>query len=72
LNLLASNITNATNATNAINAMNANNATTLSYVTALDRSYVDDEKFEKIYSQADKTARIISGLIKYLRTKTAK
>jgi len=39
---------------------------------ALDRSYVDDEKFEKIYSQADKTARIISGLIKYLRTKTTK
>ena len=39
---------------------------------ALDRSYVDDEKFEKIYSQADKTARIISGLIKYLRTKPTK
>ena len=39
---------------------------------ALDRSYVDDEKFEEIYSQADKTARIISGLIKYLRTKTTK
>ena len=39
---------------------------------ALDRSYVDNEKFEEIYSQADKTAKIISGLIKYLRTKTAK
>ena len=63
---------NATKAINAINAMNANNATTLSRVTALDRSYVHDEKFEKIYSQADKTARIISGLIKYLRTKPTK
>ena len=39
---------------------------------ALDRSYVDNEKFEEIYSQADKTAKIISGLIKYLRTKTTK
>jgi hypothetical protein len=66
------NAINAINANNAINAINANNAKDPSHVTALDRSYVDDEKFEEIYSQADKTAKIISGLIKYLCTRPPK
>ncbi|HME43790.1 MAG TPA: four helix bundle protein [Syntrophorhabdales bacterium] len=34
---------------------------------ALDLNYISDEQFRTIYSQADKTARIISALIKYLR-----
>ena len=34
---------------------------------ALDLSYISDEQFRTIYSQADKTAKIISALIKYLR-----
>lgn len=36
---------------------------------AVDQGYVSKETFESIYKQADKTARIISGLIKYLRSK---
>ena len=36
---------------------------------ALDQSYINREEFEKIYSQANKTAKMISGLVKYLRTK---
>ncbi len=36
---------------------------------AVDQKYLSKETFESIYNQADKTARIISGLIKYLRTK---
>ncbi len=34
---------------------------------ALDLEYLSEEQFRTIYSQADKTARIISALIKYLR-----
>ena len=36
---------------------------------ALDQGYIDKKQFGAIYDQAKKTARIISGLIKYLRTK---
>jgi hypothetical protein len=39
---------------------------------ALDDSYIDAETFQQIYGQADKTAKIISGLIKYLRTKSTR
>lgn len=39
---------------------------------ALDQNYLSKETFESIYEQANKTARIISGLITYLRTKAAK
>src|SRR3990172_4984350 len=33
---------------------------------ALDQEYLDKEQFDGIYNQANKTAMIISGLIKYL------
>ena len=36
---------------------------------ALDQHYVDQAQFREIYDQANKTAMIISGLVKYLRTK---
>jgi len=36
---------------------------------ALDQHYVDQAQFCEIYDQANKTAMIISGLIKYVRTK---
>ena len=36
---------------------------------AVDQGYVSKDTFESIYDQANKTARITSGLIKYLRTK---
>jgi four helix bundle protein len=36
---------------------------------ALDQGYLSRPAFDSIYAQADKTSRIISGLIKYLRTK---
>ena len=36
---------------------------------AVDQGYLSKDTFESIYAQADKTGRIISGLIKYLRTK---
>ena len=39
---------------------------------ALDQGYVREAEFGEIYAQADKTAKIISGLIKYLRTKSTK
>ncbi len=39
---------------------------------AVDQGYASKETFESIYKQADKTARIISGLIKYLRSKQTK
>jgi four helix bundle protein len=39
---------------------------------AVDQGYLSKDSFESIYGQADRTARIISGLIKYLRTKQAK
>lgn len=39
---------------------------------AMDQGYLSKDTFESIYAQADKTGRIISGLIKYLRTKQTK
>ena len=39
---------------------------------ALDRNYIDQETFDDIYKQTDKTAAIISGLIRYLRGNTSK
>ncbi|MEK7760777.1 MAG: four helix bundle protein [Nitrospirota bacterium] len=36
---------------------------------AVDQGYLSKDAFESIYAQADKVGRIISGLIKYLRTK---
>lgn len=39
---------------------------------AVDQGYVPKDTFESIYKQADKTARIISGLIRYFRSKQTK
>jgi len=39
---------------------------------ALDQGYIDQDSFQEIYGQANKTGMIISGLIKYLRTKQTK
>lgn len=39
---------------------------------ALDQGYVDQKQFDDMYTQANKTAMIISGLLKYLRTKPTK
>lgn len=39
---------------------------------AVDQDYLSKDAFESIYAQADRTGRIISGLIKYLRTKQTK
>ena len=39
---------------------------------AVDQGYLSKDAFESIYAQADKAGRIISGLIKYLRTKQTK
>jgi four helix bundle protein len=39
---------------------------------AVDQGYLSKDAFESIYAQADKVGRIISGLIKYLRTKQTK
>ena len=39
---------------------------------AVDQGYLPKDSFESIYEQANKTARIVSGLIKYLRTKQTK
>lgn len=39
---------------------------------ALDQSYIGEQIFQEIYNQADKAARLISGLIKYLRSLTRK
>ena len=35
---------------------------------AVDQGYLSEEVFDSIYAQAGKTSRILSGLIKYLRT----
>jgi len=35
---------------------------------ALDRGYIDEADFDTIYDQADKVGRMISNLIKYLRS----
>ena len=39
---------------------------------ACDQKYVPMEVFDSLYKQTDKTSRIISGLITYLRTKQSK
>jgi four helix bundle protein len=39
---------------------------------AIDQKYLSQESFDEIYAQAEKTGKIISGLIKYLRTKKTK
>jgi len=39
---------------------------------AVDQGYLSKDSFDSIYAQADKVGRIISGLIKYLRTKQTK
>jgi four helix bundle protein len=39
---------------------------------ALDQGYIERKQFDEIYEQASKTAMIISGLIKYLRSKSTK
>ena len=39
---------------------------------AVDQGYLSKDTFESPYEQANKTARIISGLIKYVRTKQTK
>ena len=39
---------------------------------ALDQGYINDKQFETLYKQADKAGKMISGLIKYLRTKSIK
>lgn len=39
---------------------------------ALDQGYISKELFDKIYGQADKTSRQISGLITYLRNNEKK
>jgi len=39
---------------------------------ALDQGYVNETKFQEVYEQADKTARMISALIKYLRSTQTK
>ncbi len=39
---------------------------------ALDQGYVPQAEFDLLYEQANKTARILSGLITYLRTKSTK
>ncbi|ALA59903.1 four helix bundle protein [Nitrospira moscoviensis] len=37
---------------------------------AIDQKYLSQDSFDDIYAQVEKTSKIISGLIKYLRTKT--
>ncbi len=39
---------------------------------ALDVGYVSEEKFKNLYSQAGQTSKLISGLIKYLRSPKTK
>jgi four helix bundle protein len=39
------------------------------FYVALDQGYIDQKQFDAIYNQANKTAKIISGLIKYLSAK---
>ena len=39
---------------------------------AMDQNYVTQEVFDNIYQQADKTAKMISGLITYLRNNEAR
>lgn len=37
---------------------------------AIDQKYLAQESFDVIYAQGEKTSKIISGLINYLRKKT--
>ena len=39
---------------------------------ALDQDYIKQREFDKIYAKAEVTAKMISGLIKYLRKKWTK
>jgi four helix bundle protein len=39
---------------------------------ASDQGFISKDQFDSIYNQADKTNRMISGLIKYLRSKETK
>jgi len=39
---------------------------------ALDQKYITDNQFKRVYDQADKTGKMISSLIKYLRSKPTK
>jgi four helix bundle protein len=39
---------------------------------ALDQGYISKEHFDRVYVQAEKTAKMISGLIKFLRTSSTK
>jgi four helix bundle protein len=39
---------------------------------ALDQQYISQVQFDEIYDQADKTGRMISNLIKYLRNSSTK
>ena len=39
---------------------------------AMDQNYLTQEVFDNIYQQADKTAKMISGLITYLRNNEAR
>ena len=36
---------------------------------ALDQSYINEEKFDELYSKSDEVARLISGFIRYLLNK---
>jgi|SRR3989304_7195081 four helix bundle protein len=35
---------------------------------ALDLSYIDNKKFDKVYSLADETSRLLTNFMKYLKT----
>ena len=39
---------------------------------ALDQGYVDQKQFDDMYTQANTTAKMISGLVTYLRTTSTK
>lgn len=39
---------------------------------AVDQNYINQETFNEIYAQIEKTSKLISGLIKYLRTISTK
>ena len=36
---------------------------------ALDQSYINEEKFDELYSKSDEVARLLSGFIRYLLNK---
>ena len=38
---------------------------------ALDQEYISDSQFQGVYTQADKTAKMISAFIKYLRSSSS-